>query len=165
MTTDGMIKFHKPFVIFNQAYFKTHYPTNDLAPLHYSIEMERECSAVSSSTNLFNKIQQAESLLLESFKRQSFKRQYDGFHYQSSCVDIDGLGWDVCFYITSLSDNNKTSYVVKAKFYNPLHRIGRFISCEDFADADPTRKPSQSQNNRIIKTNDVEVVVDCPVLR
>ena len=132
MKADGTLAFHKPFVIFDRAQFQMHYPTNDFAPRHYSIEMECEFSNVTSSTNLVNYIQKAECILLKSFKGRTFKRRYDGVHYQSSCADIDGLGWDACFYVLPLQRDGKISYVAKAKFYNSLHRAGRFVSCEDF---------------------------------
>ena len=40
LKTDGTMKFDRTFVIFDKAQFHMHYPTNDFAPLHYSIEME-----------------------------------------------------------------------------------------------------------------------------
>ena len=135
MRTDGTLKFDRPFTIFDKAKFCMHYPTNDFAPRHYSIEMEREFPDESSSTNLVGLIQKAESILLKSFRGQKFKRQYDGGHYQSSCTNIDGRGWDAGFSVVLLSRNGKTDYVAKARFFNPLHREGRFVSCEDFADA------------------------------
>ena len=98
MKSEGTIVFHRPFVIFDRAQFKMHYPTNDFAPRHYSIEMEREFTNTSNSTNLVNCVQKAEDILLDSFKGQIFKRQYDGVHYQSSsCEDFN------------LSNNDTTS--------------------------------------------------------
>ena len=135
LKTDGTMKFDRTFVIFDKAQFHMHYPTNDFAPLHYSIEMEREFSDESSSTNLVDFIQKAESILLQSFGGKKFKRLYDGVNYQSSCTNIDGRGWDAFFSVAPLRNNGKTSYVAKARFFNPLHREGRFVSCEDFADA------------------------------
>ena len=143
MTRDGTIIFHKPFVIFDRAQFRVHCPTNDLSPMHYSIEMKREFANVSSSANIVDYMHEAECLLLRSFKGQTFTRKYDGVHYQSSCADIDGLGWDVCFLVMPLSKTGKTSYVSKAVFYNPLHREGRFISCEDFKDIGKTSLSAQ----------------------
>ncbi len=135
LSTDGTMKFDRTFVIFDKAQFRMHYPTNDFAPRHYSIEMEREFSDESSSTNLVDFIQKAESILLQSFGGKKFKRLYDGVNYQSSCTNIDGRGWDAFFSVAPLRNNGKTSYVAKARFFNPLHREGRFVSCEDFADA------------------------------
>ncbi len=135
LRTDGTMVFERPFVMFDRAQFRMHYPTNDFAPRHYSIEMEREFPGESSPTNLVGLMQKAESILLKSFRGQKFKRQYDGSSYQSSCEDIDGRGWDALFSIAPLLKNGKTSYVAKARFFNPLHREGRFVSCEDFADA------------------------------
>ncbi len=139
MRTDGTMKFDRPFVTFDKAQFRMHYPTNDLAPRHYSIEMEREFPDESSSTNLVDLMEKAECLLLKSFSGQKFKRQYDGVHYQSSCTNIDGRGWDAGFFVVPLSRNGKTAYVAKARFFNPLHREGRFVSCEDFADASKSK--------------------------
>ena len=135
LKTDGTMKFDRAFVIFDKAQFRMHYPTNDFAPLHYSIEMEREFSDESSSTNLVDFIQKAESILLQSFGGKKFKRLYDGVNYQSSCTNIDGRGWDAYFSVEYLANKGKNSYVAKARFFNPLHREGRFVSCEDFADA------------------------------
>ena len=135
LKTDGTMKFDRTFVIFDKAQFHMHYPTNDFAPLHYSIEMEREFSDESSSTNLVDFIQKAESILLQSFGGKKFKRLYDGVNYQSSCTNIDGRGWDAYFSVEYLANKGKNSYVAKARFFNPLHREGRFVSCEDFADA------------------------------
>ena len=135
MGTDGTLKFDRPFAIFDKAKFRMHYPTNDFAPRHYSIEMEREFPDESSSTNMVDLIRKAESILLKSFRGQKFKRKYDGGHYQSSCTNIDGRGWDAFFSFAPLLKNGKTFYVTKARFFNPLHREGRFVSCEDFADA------------------------------
>ena len=135
LKTDGTMKFDRTFVIFDKAQFRMHYPTNDFAPRHYSIEMEREFSDESSSTNLVDLIQKAESILLQSFGGRKFKRLYDGVNYQSSCTNIDGRGWDAFFSVAPLRNNGKTSYAAKARFFNPLHREGRFVSCEDFADA------------------------------
>ena len=135
LRTDGTMVFERPFVMFDRAQFRMHYPTNDFAPRHYSIEMEREFPGKPSSTNLVGLIQKAESILLKSFRGRKFKRQYDGTSYQSSCKDIDGRGWDAYFSVGHLSNHGKTSYVAKARFFNPLHREGRFVSCEDFADA------------------------------
>lgn len=143
MTTDGTIIFHKPFVIFDRAQFRVHCPTNDLSPLHYSIEMKREFTNVSSSTNIVDYMHEAECLLLKSFKGQTFTWQYDGVHYQSSCADIDGLGWDASFLVMPLPKEGKTSYVSRAMFYNPLHREGLFISCEDFKDIGKTSLSTQ----------------------
>ena len=135
LKTDGTMKFDRTFVILDKAQFRMHYPTNDFAPLHYSIEMEREFSDESSSTNLVDFIQKAESILLQSFGGKKFKRLYDGVNYQSSCTNIDGRGWDAYFSVEYLANKGKNSYVAKARFFNPLHREGRFVSCEDFADA------------------------------
>ena len=135
LRTDGTMVFERPFVMFDRAQFRMHYPTNNFDPRHYSIEMEREFPGESSSTNLVGLIQKAESILLKSFRGQKFKRQYDGSSYQSSCKDIDGRGWDAYFSVECLSNHGKTFYVAKARFFNPLHREGRFVSCEDFADA------------------------------
>ena len=132
MTSDGTVAFRKPFVIFDRAHFRVHYPTNDLSPMHYSIEMEQIFTNASSSSNMVDFIRKAECILLKSFEGQTFKRLYDGVHYQSSCVDIDGLGWDASFSVMPLLEAGITSYVSKAIFYNPLHKEGRFISCEDF---------------------------------
>ena len=143
MTTDGTIMFHKPFVIFDRAQFRVHYPTNDLSPMHYSIEMKCEFTNMSSSTNIVDYMHEAECLLLKSFTGQTFTRKYDGVHYQSSCADIDGMGWDAIFSVTPFLNNGKTSYVSKAKFFNQLHREGRFISCEDFKDIGKTSLSSQ----------------------
>ena len=148
--TEGTMVFHRPFVIFDRAQFQMHYPTNDFAPRHYSIEMECEYSNITSSTNLVNYIQKAECILLKSFTGQIFRRQYDGVHYQSSCTDIDGLGWDASFYVMPLQRNGKISYVAKAKFYNSLHRVGRFISCEDFeyvGETSPTTQNLKKEND------------------
>ncbi len=148
--SEGTIVFHRPFVIFDRAQFQMHYPTNDFAPRHYSIEMECEYSNITSSTNLVNYIQKAECILLKSFTGQIFRRQYDGVHYQSSCTDIDGLGWDASFYVMPLQRNGKISYVAKAKFYNSLHRAGRFISCEDFeyvGETSPTTQDLKKEND------------------
>ena len=139
LKTDGTKAFDRAFVIFDKAQFRMHYPTNDFAPRHYSIEMEREFTDESSSTNLVGLMQQAESILLKSFVGQKFKRQYDGVHYQSSCMNIDGRGWNANFSVLLLSDKGKTSYVAKAKFFNPLHQKGRSVSCEDFADASKSK--------------------------
>ena len=127
MTTDGTIMFHKPFVIFDRAQFRVHYPTNDLSPMHYSIEMKREFTNVLSSTNIVDYMHEAECLLLKSFKGHTFSRQYDGVH----------------FAVTPLLNNGKTFYVSKARFFNQLHREGRFISCEDFKDIGKTSLSSQ----------------------
>ena len=143
MTRDGTIIFHKPFVIFDRAQFRVHCPTNDQSPMHYSIEMKREFANVSSSTNIVDYMHEAECLLLRSFKGQTFTRRYDGVHYQSSCADIDGLGWDVSFSVRPLFEAGITSYVSKAIFYNPIHRKGRFISCEDFKDIGKTSLSTQ----------------------
>ncbi len=94
MRTDGTKAFDRAFVIFDKAQFRMHYPTNDFAPRHYCIEMEREFPDESSSTNLVGLMQQAESILLKSFGGKKFKRQDDGAHYLSSCTNIDGRGWD-----------------------------------------------------------------------
>lgn len=135
LKTDGTMKFDRTFVIFDKAQFRMHYPTNDFAPRHYSIEMEREFTDESSLTNLVGLMQQAESILLKSFGGKKFKRQDDGAHYLSSCTNIDGRGWDAYFSVEYLANKGKNSYVAKARFFNPLHREGRFVSCEDFADA------------------------------
>ena len=135
MRTDGTKAFDRAFVIFDKAQFRMHYPTNDFAPRHYCIEMEREFPDESSSTNLVGLMQQAESILLKSFGGKKFKRQDDGAHYLSSCTNIDGRGWDAYFSVEYLANKGKNSYVAKARFFNPLHREGRFVSCEDFADA------------------------------
>ena len=135
MRTDGTKAFDRAFVIFDKAQFRMHYPTNDFAPRHYSIEMEREFTDESSLTNLVGLMQQAESILLKSFGGKKFKRQDDGAHYLSSCTNIDGRGWDAYFSVEYLANKGKNSYVAKARFFNPLHREGRFVSCEDFADA------------------------------
>ena len=132
MTTEGTIVFPRPFVIFDRAQFRMYYPTSGFAPRHYSIAMEREFPHESSSTNLVDLIQKAESILLKSFKGRSFKRQYDGTRYQSSCVDIAGLGWDAWFYVMPMTNISNTFFVARSRFYNSLHREGRFISCEDF---------------------------------
>ena len=132
MRTEGTLKFDRPFAIFDKAQFSMHYPTNDFTPRHYSIEMEREFPDESSSTNLVDLIQKAESILLKSFNGQSFKRHYDGTRYQSSCVDIDGLGWDACFYVMPMPGISNMFFVARSRFYNSLHREGRFISCDDF---------------------------------
>ena len=99
LRTDGTMVFERPFVMFDRAQFRMHYPTNDFAPRHYSIEMEREFPGKPSSTNLVGLIQKAESILLKSFRGRKFKRQYDGTSYQSSCKDIDGRGWDAYFSV------------------------------------------------------------------
>lgn len=135
MRTDGTKAFDRAFVIFDKAQFRMHYPTNDFAPRHYCIEMEREFTDESSLTNLVGLMQQAESILLKSFGGKKFKRQDDGAHYLSSCANIDGRGWDAYFSVEYLANKGKNSYVAKARFFNPLHREGRFVSCEDFADA------------------------------
>ena len=135
MRTDGTLKFDRPFTIFDKAQFRMHYPTNDFAPRHYSIEMEREFPDESSSTNLVDLIKKAEGILLKSFRGQKFQQQFDGAHYQSLCANIDGRGWDAYFSVEHLPNNGKISYVTKARFFNSLHRVGRFVSCEDFADA------------------------------
>ena len=166
--SEGTIVFHRPFVIFDRAQFKMHYPTNDFAPRHYSIEMEREFTNTSNSTNLVNCVQKAEDILLDSFKGQIFKRQYDGVHYQSSCADIDGLGWDACFYVMPLQRNGKILYVAKAKFYNSLHRAEQFMSCEDF---NLSNNDTTSSCHKIDKIEQVAfsepliIVSSCPGIR
>ena len=135
LRTDGTIVFERPFGMFDRAQFRMHYPTNDFAPLHYSIEMETEFSGELSLTNLVGLMEKVECILLKSFRGQKFKRKYDGGHYQSSCTNIDGRGWDAVFSVVPLSRNGKTAYVAKASFFNPLQQEGRFVSCEDFADA------------------------------
>ena len=128
MRTDGTLKFDRPFTIFDKAQFRMHYPTNDFAPRHYSIEMEREFPDESSSTNLVDLMEKAECLLLKSFRGQKFKRQYDGAHYRSSCTNIDGRGWDAGFFFFFFSCNGKTVSVVKARFFNLLLREWGFVS-------------------------------------
>jgi hypothetical protein len=38
---------------------------------------------------------------------------------------------------------SQTSYVARASFYNPFHKVGRFVSCEDFADAGKMSETTQ----------------------
>lgn len=80
MTRDGTIIFHKPFVIFDRAQFRVHCPTNDLSPMHYSIEMKREFANVSSSANIVDYMHEAECLLLRSFKSLSIALQSTYLH-------------------------------------------------------------------------------------
>ena len=76
LRTDGTMVFERPFVIFDRAQFRMHYPTNDFAPRHYSIELEREFPDESSLTNLVDLMEKAECILLKSFRGQKFKRKY-----------------------------------------------------------------------------------------
>ena len=82
-------------------------------------------------------IKKAEGLLLENFKSRRFDVIVTSNKYHSVCRDIDGRGWMVDFTITQTGETNAP--IAVARFFNPLHREGRFVSCEDFADASKSK--------------------------
>ena len=140
MTTNGEIVFRKPFSVFTTAYFQSYQPTNDMPLLHHTITMEKRFYGITNAMELIKSLNNAESVLQKHFGRAFIRRQNEGCIYHSKCFDIDGLGWDVSFWIEGLpKDKVSSSYSVKALVYNSLHKAGRFVSCEDFKFSTPTK--------------------------
>ncbi len=133
MAMDGEIVFRRPFSVFGSAMFRSSIATNDTPPLHYSITMERRFYGKDSLSNVVESLKQTENTLQRRFNQKFSCEQGEGFAYHTKCIDIDGFGWDVSFLVRQLSDvDMECAYEAKAKFYNHLHKEGRFVSCEDF---------------------------------
>ena len=133
----GAVKFPQKFICFQGGVFHSRLDKNPPFGLRYEIVMRHEFVGETNVVEVVPDIKKAEGLLLEKFKSRRFDVIVTSNKYHSVCRDIDGRGWTVDFTITQTGETNAP--IAVARFFNPLHREGRFVSCEDFADASKSK--------------------------
>lgn len=145
----GLVKFPKKFSCFQRGVFRSRFDKNPPFGLRYEIVMQHEFVEKTSVDEVVPDIKKAEEILLKRFKHSRFCVTVSSNKYHSVCRDIDGRGWSAEFSITQIGVTNAP--IAAARFYNPLHRDGRFRSCEDFADASKS-KPNLPESFSIVES-------------
>ena len=141
----GPVIFPQKFSCFQGGIFRSRFDKNPPFGLRYEIVMQHEFVGKTNVAEVVPDIKKAERLLLGKFKSKRFSVTVSSNKYHSVCRNIDRRGWSVEFSITQIGETNAP--IAAARFYNPLHRDGRFRSCEDSSDASKVSSTKQETLN------------------
>lgn len=128
MKAEGEVCFVRPFVVFDKAIFRSSRATNDLQKLHYSIAMQKTIN-LEDYTNTVQTFMCVQRRLTREFRSAKFDSDMGSLWYYSTCSNIDCQGWNVKMSVRRWTED---SFSANIFFFNPLHKEGKFASCEDF---------------------------------
>ena len=101
MRSVGVIKFHTPIGIFNEAEFFSRQEHPEWAPTHCRILMHSTLDGSQSFSNVVSSIKSVEDIFLKTakFKGKMFVRNESLAGYFSVCTNIDNCGWTATFTV------------------------------------------------------------------
>ena len=101
MRSVGVIKFHTPIGIFNEAEFFSRQEHPEWAPTHCRILMHSTLDGSQSFSNVVSSIKSVEDIFQKTakFKGKMFVRNESLAGYFSVCTNIDNCGWTATFTV------------------------------------------------------------------